>query len=232
MKEVNTLKTLIKFEFLKTLRKKSTLIVMAVSLIVTAFLFGLPILQYQTYNQEGVMKGFEGIAYDKEQYEQVSVTLTEEYIASTVKEVQQLFENPDTVGVDGTEQFIIGDAYWNHIAPREDLLNRIASNYAGPNEYAGYNKLPELDMTNGADFYETREEKINSILNDPYRDFSDEQKEYWQKKNSQVETPLQYGYYEGWEVITSAFELLMFALLAVCIVIAPVFSGEYHVNHV
>lgn len=227
MKEVNTLKTLIKFEFLKTLRKKSTLIVMAVSLIVTAFLFGLPILQYQTYNQEGVIKGFEGIAYDKEQYEQVSVTLTEEYIASTVKEVQQLFENPDNVGFDGTAQFIIGDAYWNHIAPREDLLNRIASNYAGPNEYAGYNKLPELDMTNGANFYETREEKINSILNDPYRDFSDEQKEYWQKKNSQVETPLQYGYYEGWEVITSAFELLMFALLAVCIVIAPVFSGEY-----
>lgn len=37
----------------------------------------------------------------------------------------------------------------------------------------------------------------------------------------------QYGYYVGWEIIISAFELLMFAVLAVCIVIAPVFSGEY-----
>ena len=42
-----------------------------------------------------------------------------------------------------------------------------------------------------------------------------------------VDTPLQYGYYEGWEVIISSFELLMFALLAICIVVAPVFSGEY-----
>jgi len=34
-------------------------------------------------------------------------------------------------------------------------------------------------------------------------------------------------YREGWEIYMSSFELLMFALLAVCIVIAPVFSGEY-----
>lgn len=221
------MKTLIKFEFLKTLRRKSTLIVMVVSLIVTAFLFGLPILQYQTYNQDGVIKGFEGIAYEKEQYEQISVPLTDEYINSTVKEVQQLFENPDNIGFDGTEEFIVGDAYWEHIAPREKMLNLIAGNYAGLNEYAGYNQLPKLDMTNGADFYQTREEKINTLLNDPSSDFSEEQKEYWLNKSSKVETPLQYGYYEGWEVITSAFELLMFALLAVCIVIAPVFSGEY-----
>ena len=39
--------------------------------------------------------------------------------------------------------------------------------------------------------------------------------------------PLHYGYHEGWEIIISSFELLMFAILAVCIVIAPVFSGEY-----
>ena len=58
---------LIKYEFLKILRKKSTLIVMAASLLVTAFLFGLPVLQFQTYNQDGVIKGLDGIAYAKEQ---------------------------------------------------------------------------------------------------------------------------------------------------------------------
>lgn len=42
---------LVKYEFLKILRKRSTLIVMAVSLLLTVFLFGLPIIQYQTYNQ-------------------------------------------------------------------------------------------------------------------------------------------------------------------------------------
>ena len=52
---------LVKYEFLKILRKKSTLIVMVASLLVTAFLFGLPIMQFQTYNQDGIIKGFEGI---------------------------------------------------------------------------------------------------------------------------------------------------------------------------
>ena len=227
MKGVEMMKTLVKYEFLKILRKKSTLIVMAVSLLLTAFLFGLPILQYQTYNADGVIKGLDGIAYTKEQYSQISVPLTDEYITETIREVQGLFENPDNVGFDGTDQFLIGDAYWNDIAPREELLKTIASTYAAPGVTAWYSSLPEVDIANGANFYQAREEKIATLLNDSSRGLSDEQKEYWQNMNSQVETPFQYGYYEGWLTINTCFELLMFAILAVCIVLAPVFSGEY-----
>lgn len=218
---------LIKYEFLKILRKKSTLIVMAASLLVTAFLFGLPVLQFQTYNQEGVIKGLEGIAYEKEQAADYSVPLTNEYITETIREVQQLFENPDNVGYDGYERFLIEGAYWDGIAPREDLLNMIAKNYVNPNESAGYNTLPDLDISEGTDFYGARQEKIEKLLNASSRALSEEQKAYWQNMNSKVDEPFTYGYYDGWEIIISSFELLMFALLAVCIVIAPVFSGEY-----
>lgn len=218
---------LIKYEFLKILRKKSTIIVMAVSLLLTAFLFGLPILQFQTYNQDGVIKGFEGIAFAKEQYKDLSVSITDEYVEKTVTEYQKLFENPDNVGYDGKEKFLIGNAYWNFIAPREKQLNMIASVYDSPGENSGLNKLPELDMTDGAKFYQSRNDKIQTLLDTPSRELSAEQKEYWSNMNSKVKTPLQYGYHEGWEIIMSSFELLMFALLAVCIVIAPVFSGEY-----
>ena len=55
------------------------------------------ILQYQTYNADGVIKGLDGIAYTKEQYSQISVPLTDEYISETIREVQELFENPDNV---------------------------------------------------------------------------------------------------------------------------------------
>jgi len=96
---------LVKYEFLKILRKKSTIIVMAISLLLTAFLFGLPILQFQTYNQDGVIKGFDGIAYEKEQYKDLSVPITDEYVAKTITEYQKLFENPDNVGYDGNEKF-------------------------------------------------------------------------------------------------------------------------------
>ena len=218
---------LVKYEFLKILRKRSTLIVMAISLILTGFLFGLPIIQFQTYNQDGVIKGSAGIAYEKEQYEKISVPLTEEYVTETIKEVQELFENPDNVGTDGNEKFLIGDAYWNGIAPREKLLNMIASTYGAPNEFKAYNDLADLDITNGANFYQTMQSKNEALLNTPSRGLSDHQKEYWSNMESTVDTPLQYGYYEGWNVIISSFELLMFAILAICIVIAPVFSGEY-----
>lgn len=218
---------LIKYEFLKILRKKSTRIVMTVSLILTAFLFGLPILQYQIYNQDGVLKGLEGIAYDKERHLNLSVPLSEEYITEAIRKVQQLFENQDNVGYDGTEQFLIGDAYWNDIAPREDLLNMIAKTYADPNETTGYNKLPDLDVSDGANFYRAMESKIETLLNAPSRKLSDEQKEYWRSMAGRVETPLKYGYFKSWEIIMSSFELLMFAILAICIVVAPVFSGEY-----
>lgn len=218
---------LIKYEFLKILKKKSTLIVMLVSLVVTSFLFGLPVIQFQTYNQEGVMKGSEGIKYEKEQIEEYSVPLTNEYVTETIREVQELFENPDNVGYDGYERFLIEEAYWNDIAPREGLLNMIAKNYVNPNESVGYNTLPDLDIAERKDFYQARQEKIEKLLSDTSRQLSEEQKTYWRNMNNKVEEPFSYGYYEGWEIIISSFELLMFALLAVCIVIAPVFSGEY-----
>ena len=143
---------LVKYEFLKIVRKKSTLIVMVASLLLTAIFFGMPILQFQTYNQDGVLRGLEGIEYEKEQYANISVPLTNEYITQTIQEVQELFENPDNVGYDGNEQFLIESAYWDGIAPRESLLNMIARNYAAPNVSVGYNSLPEIDISNGPDF--------------------------------------------------------------------------------
>ncbi len=218
---------LVKYEFLKMLRKKSTFIVMAVSLILTGFLFGLPVMQYQIYDQDGVIKGAEGIAFEKEQYAELSVPLSEEYIAETIREVRRLFEDPDNVGYDGNERFLIGDAYWNKVAPREKLLNLIANTYSDPNERWGYNNLPDLDIKEGTHFYQRMEEKIQAVLDSPSRALSREQKEYWGSMADKADTPLQYGYYGGWEIIINSFELLMFALLAVCIVVAPVFSGEY-----
>lgn len=83
------------------------------------------------------------------------------------------------------------------------------------------------DTSDGADFYQARQDKIESIVNEPSRELSETAKEYWLHMNSKVETPLQYGYFEGWEVIISCFELLIFPLLAICIILCPVFSGEY-----
>lgn len=219
---------LVKYELLKLLRRKSTLLILVVSLLATVFFFGLPVLQFQTYRQESMLQGLEGIAFEKEQATAFTLPLTEDYIAATVREYQQLLENPDNAGYDGKDKFLVGDAYWNFAAPREKLLRMLAGNYDAPWESTGYNRLlPDLDVTNGADFYRAREDKIETLINDPARALSDEQKEYWRGRNKGVETPLQYGYSEGWSILLSSFELLLFSLLAICTVLAPVFSAEY-----
>lgn len=218
---------LINFEFKKILRRKSTLIVTAVSLLVTAFFFGLPVVQYQAYNRDGVVTGQQGINYEKEQYKKLNVLLTDEYVKGIVEEYQQLFEDPKNVGDNGREKFLIDDAYWDFVAPREKLLRLIAGNFDEPRESSGFDKLPYLDTESGEGFYKIREDKLKSLLNTPDRELSQEQKEYWQDLNSGVQTPLQYGYHEGWAVIISCFELFMFPILGICIMLAPVFSGEY-----
>ena len=148
--------TLIKYEFLKIAKKRSTLIVMFVSLIITAFLFVLPILQFQTYDKDVLMKGMDGIRYERSIKDGIDVTLTDEYAESVIDEVNMLFEDPENVANDGSERFLIGDAYWEHIAPREDLINTIASAYTGPGEYAGYNSIPELTASGAKGFNEAR----------------------------------------------------------------------------
>ena len=218
--------TLIKYEFLKIAKKRSTLIVMFVSLIITAFLFGLPILQFQTYDKDVLMKGMDGIRYERSIKDGIDVTLTDEYAESVIDEVNMLFEDPENVANDGSERFLIGDAYWEHIAPREDLINTIASAYTGPGEYAGYNSIPELTASGSKGFNEARRDKLNAIIGSPSIGLSAVQKEYWLSMTDETGV-IQYGYHKGWEIIHTNFELLIFAVLACCITIAPVFAGEY-----
>ena len=218
--------TLIKYEFLKIAKKRSTLIVMFVSLIITAFLFGLPILQFQTYDKDVLMKGMDGIRYERSIKDGIDVTLTDEYAESVIDEVNMLFEDPENVANDGSERFLIGDAYWEHIAPREDLINTIASAYTGPGEYAGYNSIPELTASGAKGFNEARRDKLNAIIGSPSIGLSAVQKEYWLSMTDETGV-IQYGYHKGWEIIHTNFELLIFAVLACCITIAPVFAGEY-----
>lgn len=39
--------------------------------------------------------------------------------------------------------------------------------------------------------------------------------------------PYEYGYHEGWKTIFNCIELLALPIIAICICIAPIFSGEY-----
>lgn len=125
---------LIKYEFLKLAKRKSSLAVVLVGIVVTAFLFMLPTFQSKYYTQDGAVEGMAGIAIEKADVEATAGLLTGDLIAQNVEEYQRLFGDPANVGTDGQEEYIIGDAYWNFVAPRERMLQLIAANYDDPGD--------------------------------------------------------------------------------------------------
>lgn len=70
---------------------------------------------------------------------------------------------------------------------------------------------------------------MKNYLNIDFSDwnYSSQEKEFWNAKNSQVEAPYVYGYHAGWKSLFQCFELLIVSIIAICICIAPVFAGEY-----
>ena len=218
---------LFKYEFLKIIKRKSTIIIFLLGLLMTTVFFSLPIIQYQAFTQEKMITGLEGISYNKNNELEMAELLTEEVITDLIFEYQQLFEDPSHVGYDGKSEFLIDDAYWEFEVPRLKFLRMAMDNYSPPDITLIVDRLREVDLTNGAQFYETRNNKIETLVQNPERELSVSQQDFWLEMNSQVQTPFEYGFSEGWNVILSATELLLFGILLVCIILAPVFAGEY-----
>jgi len=185
------------------------------------------VIQFRIYSQQGSISGLAGIAYNRSQQQSLAGFLTDEYIAELITEYQRLFENQDNIGFDGNERFLIGDAAWDFEMPRRTILIMIARNYARPSEFPPLSTLLELDMQNGPQFYQTRANRLETLLHDPSYNFTVQQQDFWRNMNSAVETPFKFGYFGGWEVIVNSLELLIFAILMVCFMVAPVFAGEY-----
>ncbi len=218
---------LIKFEFIKYLRRKLTVIAMLISLFITGLLFALPGLQFQYVTQNGEIKGADGISIMKEAYKDQNVSITETLVEENVDEIKTLFADEKNVGYDGNDEFLIGDAYWNRVAPKETLLMLLASNYIPVGEYASYEELRNISKESADNFYTVRDEKIEGILNDTNYNMNQNQKDFWRKKAGQVQKPVEYGYHEGWKKLYTCFELMIFAILSICICAAPIFCGEY-----
>ncbi|MGL5244565.1 MAG: hypothetical protein ACRC7R_05220, partial [Sarcina sp.] len=65
--------------------------------------------------------------------------------------------------------------------------------------------------------------------NASYKDwnYSNEEKEFWLEKNKEVMEPYKYGYHQGWKTLFECIELLALPIIAICICISGIFSGEY-----
>ncbi len=221
---------LVKFELKKLFTKKMNIIVIIVCLFLITILFGLSGIDFLASDENGNnYKGQEAINLRKEQISQINGTLTNERITQEIKDLQELKENPDNLVVNsyGEEDFS-RKIYYEYLDNRLNLLTNINKVYAGYSS-SYINEILNVDLENSEDFYNLRENAIKNSLNQDYsgNTYTNQEKEYWLEKSSDVETPFEYDFYYGWSNTFNSYQMMIVTIIAVCICLSSVFSGEY-----
>ena len=221
---------LVKFELKKLFTKKMNIIVLIVCLFLITILFGLSGIDFFASDELGNnYKGQEAIDLRKKQIAQIHGTLTNERITQEINDLQELKENPDNLVVNsyGEEDFS-KKVYNEYLDNRLNLLTNINKVYAGYSS-SYINEILNVDLESTEDFYTLRQNVIKESLNQDYsgKTYTDQEKEYWIEKSSKVETPFEYDFYYGWSNIFNSYQMMIVTIIAVCICLSSMFSGEY-----
>lgn len=217
---------LIKLEMKKLCRRKLTIIVTICGFLATVLFFSLPYFQFLAWDQDGnMLSRSEAIEYRHECYDAVSGEITEERVTHDLREYREKRSNPDNVIIEKDGEVTFTDeVFFGYLSPRSSYMDMLGNTYI-PN-HLGHNNISKIDLTNGADFYNTRNEMVKSFINNN-KDLSEKEKEYWLDKNEKIKEPYEYGYALGWSAFGDTAVMLIISVLGICIALASVFANEY-----
>ena len=224
---------LVRFELKKLLVRRTSLIACAGILVMLCGIMTLNIVQTKTASDTGeVLNGTAAIAHQKEKAAAHEGVLTVERVQDEVAAYQALaFSKVDPADVAGLSDEA---AYALMIqAYDEDEFRAIYDSY-----YAyllspwkePYQVAAQLDDGAADGFYEAVAGKLQRTLDNDMGGtwtYSDAERAYWTEKQDGVGEPLAYGYAGGWSDVLACLGFFAFAMVAVCIALTPVFSGEY-----
>ena len=222
---------LLSFEFKKIAGKRFNMVVVLCSILLTAILFWLPVKQYIVLTLEGKqVQGREAISLEKKYENQYAGELTENKVKIDIEDYQALFENKENLSLDKDEKTLNKKAASRYLYPYIPYWKLINGVYLEPNIYdSNYTRIAKISTENGIEFYNTRIEKVKKMLNQTYCDsnYSEKEKNFWISRVEDTKEPIIFGYHAGWLLLFYCLELLLVAILAICICITPIFSGEY-----
>lgn len=225
------MKTLIKFELFKIIKKRMNIGIIGASFILTLILFGSNILQYVSTNTNGQqVRGISAINAVKSTQNKNSKIMSEKQIKQDISDYQNLYKDETNLKISDNKKVLNDDVYSKKVLPNIFYLGLINTTYAPPNHSDfNLNKIQNLDLKNDINFYEQRNKKVNDLLTASYENggFNQKEQRYWKNKNSEITTPYTYGYHEGWKLTLETIELFILVILCICICLAPMFAGEY-----
>ena len=145
--------------------------------------------------------------------------ITEEYTAKLIGDVQRYEMDLET-----------DEAYAEVIRPRQEVFYFMARHYTDMRDtMIDRNALMRVELSNGADFYGHRMEKIESYLNMDfsYGNYTEAEKAYWLGKAEEVRTPFQWGSKMVMSTIGDIIGIGFYLCFVIVICVSSVFSMEY-----
>ena len=218
---------LVRFELKKLLARRTSQVVAVGVLALLCVIMALNVVQTKTRSDAGeIVGGTAAIAQQKARAEAHEGVLTVERVQEEVAAYKALaFSKVDPAQVEGLNAeaayTLMNEAY------SEDEFRAIYDTYysyllspwiAGSMEQ--YQVAAQLGDEDAAGFYGAVADSLRRALDDGMGGT-------WTEKQAAVGEPLSYGYAGGWGDVLACLGFLAFAMVAVCVVLTPVFAGEY-----
>lgn len=229
--------SLMLFELKKMLTRRVALAANLGVILFTACIMALNVVQTQAVDAHGeTLSGPAAIAQNRAQVEEHAGAITVERAAADIAAYQdRVFEKIDRSAVLEMTGSAVYDLVCQSFSAEEvyELYNPYWSMLLKPWRLAGEEPIqtaarvtPEM----AADWYGAVADLTQRELDDgqggAWR-YSDAERAYWTELQASVARPFTYGYADGWANVISCAAFLVFAILAVCVTLAPVFSLEY-----
>ena len=212
---------MIRFEWKKIFERRLNVIAMLMGYVLIGVCVVMRISQSNFYDEktQTYVYGVDAVRMDQQRAEAQTDSLSEEYITQLVSKIQS--RHLDLESDEAYEEVIrpLGDIFWvtakNYTDMREGITDR--------------NALKEIDLTDGAHFYEQRMKKITDFLNMDFSfgNYKESEKAYWIQKAEETAAPFRWGSRDimgmVWDVTAPGFYL--FFVVIICV--SSVFSSEY-----
>jgi len=212
---VNSYLELVKFEYKKILRKRSTIITLIFGIFLTAFSCAGPLMGDYYINGKVFESKYDNMEKNREYARKLS---NREINGSILSEAIEAYSHiPPTDG-----DYEHTDEYQQYARPYEEIYAIIRRVY----DIDGRKELPSITQEKINDFYTVRQDLIESKIENTSMSSKEKANSINISKN--VKTPFVFSYTGGYTRFYSLMQTTALIICMICFIcISPIFAGEY-----
>ncbi|MCM1101179.1 MAG: ABC transporter permease subunit [Clostridium sp.] len=212
---------MMRYEWKKIFERRLNVVAMVLGYVLIGICWYSFLSQESFYDVEtgSYIEGPEAIRMDRERAARQTDVITEAYMTELIGEIQQYHQDLES-----------NEAYIEIIRPLGDIFYFVSRNYTDMREKnTDIGALEEVDLTDGARFYEHRMEKIKSYLNCDfsYGNYTEAEKAYWIQKAENTDIPFRWGSRKVMDGLLGMTFAGLYLQLVIVICASSVFAHEY-----